>query len=279
MAVLLAILSAVAFGSSDFGAGIASRRFSAGPVTAVVQVIGLATAILATLLFGGAGLDRSVLIWGAIGGIGNGVGTLSLYRGLASGRMSLVATATAVLTAVLPVVVGLVLGHRPGPLAWAGLVSAVPAVGLVSWQPGSGNQSAARRGLFYGVVAGAGFGLLFIALHRASTHAGAWPLIPLQAVSVLLVAPFAVLGLRSGGRPSAMTVTLMVGAGLLIGGGNLLFLASTGQGELAVVAVLSAMSPAVTVFLARVFLTERWTRLQQVGLLLAGAAVILVTIG
>lgn len=76
-----------------------------------------------------------------------------------------------------------------------------------------------------------------------------------------------------------MAVTYMLGAGVLSGVANLLFLASTGRGELAIVAVLSAMYPAVTVVLARVFLAERWTRLQLVGLILAGGAVVLVTVG
>lgn len=277
--VFLAILAAIAYGASDFGNGIASRRFSAGPVTAVAQAMGLGTAVLATVVVGGGRPDRSALIWGGISGLGNGVGTLSLYRGLASGRMTLVATVAALLNVVLPAVVGLLLGHRPAPLAWVGLVSAVPAVGLVSWQPASSNRSAARGGLLYGVVAGAGFGLLFIALERAGTDGGAWPLVPGQAVSILLAAPFAVTGLQSAGRPSAIAVAYMLGAGLLSGVANLLFLASTGRGALPIVAALSAMGPAVTVLLARVFLAERWTRLQVAGLLLAGVAVILVTVG
>jgi EamA domain-containing membrane protein RarD len=45
------------------------------------------------------------------------------------------------------------------------------------------------------------------------------------------------------------------------------------------VAVLTALYPAVTVLMARVFLSERWTRVQAIGLLIAAAAVILVTIG
>ena len=279
MAVALAILAAVSFGAADFGAGVASRRFSAGPVTAVAQLIALGVVVMATLVIGGGSPDRSVLIWGAVSGLGNGVGTLSLYRGLAVSRMSSVATVAAVLTVVLPVITGVVLGHRPALLTWIGLVSAVPAIGLVSWQGGSGNQSATRLGLLYGLVAGAFFGLLFIALERAGTHAGAWPLIPGQAVSVLLVAPFAVIGLRSTARPDPLTVACMLASGLLIGAGNLLFLASTGPGELAIVAVLGGMGPGVTVFLARVFLAERWTPLQVVGLLLAGGAVVLLTLG
>jgi drug/metabolite transporter (DMT)-like permease len=64
---------------------------------------------------------------------------------------------------------------------------------------------------------------------------------------------------------------------VISGVANLLFLAATGRGQLAVVAVLTALYPAVTVLLARVFLAERWTRLQAVGLLAAAAAIVLVS--
>ena len=280
MAVALAILAAISFGAADFGAGVASRRFSAGPVTAAAQLLALCVVVLTTLVLGGGSPDRSVLIWGAVSGLGNGIGTLCLYRGLAVSRMSLVATVAAVLTVILPVITGVVLGHRPALLTWIGLAGAIPAIGLVSWQGNAGDRSTTRRGLLYGLVAGAAFGLLFIALERAGTHAGAWPLIPGQAVSVLIVAPFAVIGLRSASRrPDTLTALCMLGSGLLIGAGNLLFLASTGLGELAIVAVLGGMGPGVTVFLARVFLAERWTRLQVAGLLLAGGAVVLLTLG
>ena len=52
----------------------------------------------------------------------------------------------------------------------------------------------------------------------------------------------------------------------LSGTANLLFLAATGRGPLAVVAVLTALCPGITVLLARAVLAERWTRLQAVGL-------------
>ncbi|MGW3205650.1 hypothetical protein [Streptomyces sp. NPDC001135] len=60
---------------------------------------------------------------------------------------------------------------------------------------------------------------------------------------------------------------------------NLLFLAATGQGRLTVVAVLTALHPAVTVLLARVLLTARSTRLQTAGLRAAAAATALTALG
>jgi uncharacterized membrane protein len=71
----------------------------------------------------------------------------------------------------------------------------------------------------------------------------------------------------------------MLSAGILSGLANLLFLAATGHGELAIVAVLSSLYPAVTVLLARGFLSERWSRSQIVGLVAAIVAVVLVSLG
>ena len=278
MGVLLGLLAAVAYGTSDFGAGVASRRLDAGPVTTVAQAFGLLAAGIGVLLFPGAGPTALVLSWGAVSGLGSALGTLSLYHGLSVGRMSVVATCSALLTAVIPAVAGVVLGERLSWSAAAGIGVAVVAIGLVSWQRGTSDGHRARSGLAYGVLAGAGFALLFIALDRAGTHAGAWPLIPGQAVSLLLVVPFARAAPKpgQGWRPFA---ALAVGAGLLSGIANLLFLAATGHGPLAVVAVLTALCPGITVLLARAVLAERWTRLQAVGLLAAALAIALISAG
>ena len=279
MAIVLGLLTALAYGTSDFAAGVAGRGFNAGTVTGVAQALGLVTAAAAVVLFPGIGPRATALEWGAVSGVGSALGTLSLYHGLSVARMSVVATLSAVLTAVIPALVGLVLGNHLTIETGAGIVIAIPAIGLVSWEPQGQDVGAARAGTLYGVLAGLGFALLFIALDQAGTRAGAWPLVPGQLVSLLLIAPFACRGLIASGKPVLATVELMLGAGVLSGIANLLFLAATGHGQLAIVAVLTALYPAVTVLLARAFLAERWTRLQALGLLIGAAAIILVTAG
>ncbi len=128
------------------------------------------------------------------------------------------------------------------------------------------------------MLAGIGFSILFIALDRAGTNSGAWPLLPGQAAAVILVLPFA-RGVKVPTTDRLSSATLIVVAGLLSGTANLLFLASTAFGDLAVVAVLAALYPAFTVLLARFILAERWSRLQVVGLLAAAAAIVLVGLG
>jgi drug/metabolite transporter (DMT)-like permease len=279
VAIVLALMAALAYGTSDFAAGLASRRYAAGPVTGAVEAITLLTSAAAVLLFPGAGPSGRVLAWGAVSGLGAALGTLSLYYGLAVASMSVVATLSAVLTAVIPVIVGLALGNHLSTGAEAGIAIAIPAIGLMSWRPEGDDRRAARAGVLYGLLAGVGFALLFIALDQAGTHAGAWPLIPGQLVALLLIAPFAYRGLTASGNSPRAAVRLTLGAGVLSGIANLLFLAATGRGALAIVAVLTSLYPAATVVLARAFLAERWTRLQATGLLTSVAAIILVTAG
>jgi drug/metabolite transporter (DMT)-like permease len=129
------------------------------------------------------------------------------------------------------------------------------------------------------VLAGLGFALLFVALDQAGTRAGAWPLLPGQIISLLFVVPFAYQGLRRVRRPSRTTAAQTLATGVLSGSANLLFLAATSGGALAIVAVLTSLYPVATVLLARTILSERWTRLQAAGLLTALVAVILVSAG
>lgn len=280
MAIVLALLSAISYGAGDFTAGLASRRLGASVVTGVAQTFGLLAALVAVALFSGVGPRGSALAWGALSGVGSAIGTLALYQGLAVARMTVVATLSGVLTAVIPVIVGVALGNNLSALAAAGIVIAVPAILLVSWQPGGEAGASNARGALFGVLAGMGFGLLFVALDRAGTRSGAWPLVPGQLVSVILLAPLAIRGLRQQAQtPRRTAVLLTVLTGVLSGAANLLFLAATGHGELAIVAVLSALYPAVTVLLARALLAEHWTRSQVAGLVASALAVVLVSVG
>jgi drug/metabolite transporter (DMT)-like permease len=279
VAILLALLAALAWGVADFAGGLGSRGLGAGRVALATQFLGAVAAGFAVLLVPGVGPKFAPLAWGALSGVGSAVGTMALYHGLAVGRMSVVATLSGVLAAVLPVIVGLALGNTLGTGAALGIVIAIPAILLVSWQREPNPGANPMAGVLYGTLAGAGFGLLFIALSRAGTHSGAWPLIPGQILSVLLLVPFALRGRGPEGARPRRSVMLTLGAGILSGTANLLFLAAAGKGELAIVAVLSSLYPAFTVLLARALLSEHWSRSQAIGLVAAVIAVILVSAG
>ena len=70
MAILLALLSALCYGISDFGAGVASRRSHAGLVSPILLVIGLACSGVMVAIDPGIGPRGGALAWGAASGLG-----------------------------------------------------------------------------------------------------------------------------------------------------------------------------------------------------------------
>ena len=278
MAILFALVSAACYGTSDFSAGLLSRRYAAEPASALIIGMEILGSALAVGLYPGHGPSVHAIVWGAVSGLGGGAGTLFLYRGLAAGAMTIVGTVSGVLAAAVPVLVGLALGNHLTTGEAIGIVIAVPAIALVSWQPGAEDGAGSRSAVVYGALAGCGFGLLFVGLDRAGTRAGAWPLLPGQAVGFLVVAPLALRKLVHAGRPELGDLPYVLSSGVLASAAALFFLVATGHGELSIVAVIAALYPAFTVLLARAFLSERWSLTQVAGLLVAAASVVLVSV-
>ena len=279
MVVVLALASSLCYGLADFLGGLLARRTGAWSVAAVGNTSAtVCTALVAFLVAGEpTGADW---VWGSVAGLGAGAGTVFLYRGLASGRMSVVAPLSAVGAALLPVLVGVVAGERPGVITWTGLGCAFPAIWLISRaaEPAAGQRPSASGGVLDGLMAGLGFGVLFAALAQIPDTAGLGPLALTQGVSVLVIVGIAT-GLRRSWLPRDRYAAAAVSAGALGALATWLFLLATQSGFLTVAAVLSSLYPASTVLLAALLLHERIHRGQAVGLLLAALSVGLVAVG
>ncbi|KRE99633.1 hypothetical protein ASG88_13520 [Nocardioides sp. Soil777] len=275
MGVLLALGAALAYGLSDFIGGLASRRTSAWAVAFVAAVGSLVGAVALALAVPGDA-TRTDLAWGALAGIGSGTGGAFLYRGFAAGRMGVVAPVSAVGAALLPVVVAVSTGERPSALVWIGIVAAVPGIWLVSREPERDGGLAA--GLVDGVLAGAGFGLLFAAMGQVPEEAGWWPTAVTQAVALLAVALTAT-ALRVSWVPRHATELWGLLAGLLATTAVVCFLLATQTGMLTIAAVVTSLYPAFTILLAATVLHERIHGLQGLGLACCGVAVALVAAG
>jgi uncharacterized membrane protein len=280
-AVLLALLGAASYGVSDFVGGIVGKRASPWAVATAGALGGLTTATVLSLVHGGDPAPAD-LSWGAAAGLGNGFGTAFLYRGLATGRMGVVAPISGVLAVVIPVAVGVTAGERPGALVWLGIVSAVPAIWLVARDPKSEpvkDQTAGHSGSGAGdgVIAGLGFGTLFACLGQIPDTAGFWPLICNQLVALVVISISATaLSMAWIPRGPAWGGVL---AGLLGGTATASFVLASQRGLLSVSAVLASLYPAFTILLAALVLHERMHRVQAWGLALCGAAVVLVALG
>lgn len=286
-AILLALLSAAGYGTSDFLAGLASRRVPYVQVALVVQLSATAS-VLVAVPFAGGRLTAAGLGWGALSGLGTGTGAMALYRGLARGHMSVAGSISGVGAAGVPVLGGLGLGDRPSLITLLGIAAIIPAVWLIARggepRPTRGGTASWRRGgVGEGLVAGLGFGAFFLALSRVGANAGLWPSAASVMTSAALVAAFWVVSSRATtGRRQAAAWQAMPGARLgatAAGVAIVTYLLATRHGLLVVVAVLAALYPAATVVLARVVLRERSGRSQLVGLITAAGAVVAITAG
>ena len=279
MAILLALGAALSYGLSDFVGGLVSRRTSAWAVAVVGGASSVVFTGLTALFFTGS--PRPVdFAWATVAGIGSGVGVGFLYRGFATGRMSVVAPVSAVGAALVPVLFGVVGGERPGGLVWLGIVLAAPAIWLVSSVPPTPEDDSTplRDGLLDGVLAGLGFGLLFACIGQVPRESGMVPLAFTQLVSVPAVVLLAT-ALHADWVPRDRAVGWAALTGPLGGSANLLFLLATQRGYLTVSAVLTSLYPASTVVLAALVLREQIHRAQAVGLTLCAVTVTLVAVG
>jgi drug/metabolite transporter (DMT)-like permease len=285
MAALLALLSAVTYGAGDFLGGLSAKRLPAVAVGWRSNAIGLAGLLLVAQFVSADGLERKDVLLGAVGGVIGGLGLILLFRGLATGTMSIVAPITAVLSAVVPVVVGLASGERPSGLALAGIPVALVAVLALAREPGGDGPSSgiARTDVLLALGAGLGFGFFFVCLDATGDGAGLWPVVAGRAASVaMFTVVVAVLRSARVGDDRARRGTtpwMLLGCGLADAGANALFLLATQRGLLTLVAVLAALYPATTVLLARFVLGERLVGSQRLGIALAGLAVVAVSAG
>jgi drug/metabolite transporter (DMT)-like permease len=313
LAIILALASAIGYGGSDFAAGLASRDVSVIPVTLLATAVS-AVVVAAALPFGASpGPSAAALAWGFGAGVGGTLGAFSLYLGYRHAAFSVAGPLSAVGSAGFSVLAGLLYGERPTGLALAGIVLALPAIVAVSVSADEGavtGGGGAARGVAFGLVAGAGFALMFIGLDRAGSGSGLWPVAAAAAgeltaaVAAAVVAGLTARGTGEGGGaspagggaspagggaspagggvfrlPDSRARRLGVVTGAAGAAGTILFFFATHQGFLAVAAVLTSLYPAVTILLARTLLGERLTAMRLGGLALAGVCVSLIAVG
>ncbi|GAA4100527.1 DMT family transporter [Nonomuraea soli] len=275
--ILLALAAAVGYGAADFVGGFGSRRAGAWPVVFVGQIAGAALMLGMALAQPGRP-QANDFAWALLAGAGTSIGTIFLYRGLARGRMGLVAPVSAVGAALLPVGVEVALGGRPSILVWLGVLVALPGIWLVSGEARGGTEGRSRAGLVDGAVAGAGFGVLFVALGQVPETAGTFPLAANQVVGALVTVIVAS-ALRERWLPRRSALGWGIAAGCLGALGTLAFMIASQNSPLALAAVLASLYPAVTVTLAALVLAEHLRSAQRVGLVTCLAATALLALG
>lgn len=286
---LLALAAAVLWGGGDFSGGMAVKS-AGGTMGAALRVILLSHAVSLGILLalawwrGDAFPHGAALAWGLLAGATAGIALACFYVALSRGAMGASAALSGLLAAAIPAAVSAGAEGSPGLLHLVGFLVAGAAIWLIAAGPNPEAKAADRGTVWLAVVAGVGFGIYFVALKFAGSAGVIWPLATARmgslTVSSLLVVGMA-LKAKTGEakvRLSRLAVLWAMGAVLLDTTGNLMFIAATRAGRLDVAAVLASLYPASTILLAAWMLRERPTRRQGLGMAVAVAAVVMITL-
>jgi drug/metabolite transporter (DMT)-like permease len=296
----LGLCAALSWGVADFVGGVQARRLPVALLMLISQAVAFALVCCLVIALGLPSQNPTRLLASAAVGVLIVCTLFVFYRALAVGKMSIVAPVSAT-GAALPVIVGIVSGERPSPLQVAGIAAAVVGVVLASRQDGPEHERVAARESFgLALLSACGAGTVLVLMHHAAAAGVMWTLVVSRASLVLtLVVMVAVRpGLarrREGGREVPVLETLggpggrarvlvptlatLAGLGLLDVAGAGFYAAASRHGLLSITAVAAALFPLATVGLARAVLGERVARVQELGIGVALAGVVMLAAG
>jgi drug/metabolite transporter (DMT)-like permease len=282
---LLALASAVLWGGADFaggmGAGAAGGKTgSALRIVLLSHIASFAVLLTIVLLSHDPMPHGAPLGWGLLAGFCGGVSLTCFYVALSRGAMGASAAISGLLAAAIPAFVSISIEGAPTTLRIAGFLLAAVAIWMIAAGPAA--PDAARSTMVLAIVSGIGFGVYFVALRMANPLGLFMPMTLARIGSIttcsLIFLVMAFRGGTSGATMNRKAVLWALGTGVLDTSGNLLFVAATRAGRLDVAAVLASLYPASTIVLAGWLLKERLSRRQGLGMAVAAAAVVMITV-
>lgn len=271
--VILAIISAAAWGTGDFSGGVATRSQSQFQVLFLSAVPGIVLLAVIAIFIGENLPSQKDVLWALSAGISGALGVAALYKGLSIGNAATVAPTAAVIGAGLPVAFSCLTLGIPGTTQLIGFLAAVFGIWFVS-RPSEDQGRSGIQGLIPAVLAGAGFGGFFILIAQVSQGMVFIPLVLTKTAAFTLA--FFILIFRQEGVPSLTSNPIALTAGVFDAGGNIFFLLAKQYTRLDVAAVLASMYPSVTVILACLIQGERVSIYQWQGVVLCVIAVALI---
>lgn len=278
ISILFGLTSAVSWGAADFTGGMASRKTGAYRTVFYGEIIGLIIILAVALI-----IWQPVPSWGiwalsmTAGALGT-TGLLLLYHSMTRGLMSIATPVSALLAAILPVIIGSFTESLPTLITFIGFAFALAAVWLISQsEDGVKDILSHIANLRLPLMAGIGFGFYFVLIHTATRTATLWPMVASRMGGILILILYMTVR-RETWKVERGAWSMILLNGVLDIGGNLFFVLAGQAGRLDISAVLSSLYPGSTVILAWIFLKERLSRTQWIGIIAAMIAIILFTL-
>lgn len=275
MAVLLALLSGVLWGGSDFLGGLLSKRRAAYAVVGASQAAGVVAATIAVVVTDGFSEPLGWVVPSVLAAITGAIALIAFYAAMATGVMGVVSPIAA-LGVVVPVAGGLLAGERPSTLATVGIALALAGAVAASGPEIQGRVGA--RSMLLAALAGVAFGLAMLFIAQGAQTDAVMTVWGMRLTIATGIGVAALVTRSTGGlRPRDIGPLMVVGVGAA--SANLLYGLASQLGYLSITAALASLYPVVTVLLAWLVLRERLLQIQYAGVAVALAGVVLVSIG
>ena len=278
LAIVLALFAGASWGGSCFLSGSQTRRTSLWTVIVFSQLAGL-TLMVVIVAARGHALPDGVLLPALAAGVLSIVSVAASYQALAIGVMCIIGPIISLSVAV-PVIVGLAAGERPSLVQLAGIGIALGGVVLASREKSAGtcHQATSRASVGYAVLTAVVWGVVMVLYAKGGESDAFWTvLISRLTTTAILLAAFVVA--RPTLRLTRAAVAPILAIGVFEVAGNQLFAVAASLGYLSIASVLSSIYPIFVIALAYVFLRERLSRTQQLGVVTALAGVALIAAG
>ena len=277
MAIGLALISSLLWGSADFQGGRMAKKHPAFAVTGLSQAIGLLFGVIVVAISGGWEVPRfdsqGYFISGVFAGIAGYLGLSCLYAGLATGRMGVVSPISS-LSAIIPATYALIQGEKLLLLQGIGIVVALTGAFCASGPEVSKGLSLKPLALALGAALGFGVSLTFMA--RGSITSALMTMVMMR-VATLVISVLLALRLRTIGGFRAKDLPSLALIGVADFAANLLIGVASTRGLVSVVMVIGSLFPIMTALLAFQILHERLHRIQYLGIILAVAGIALIS--
>ena len=293
MGILLGLVTALCWGSADLFARFATRRIGTFRTMLYMQLCGfcLLTLVMPRLggwghLFDGSGWQPWA--WGILAGVLNTSSTLALYRSFEIGKLSIVAPISACYP-VLTMLLSALTGERLTPLRLFGLVLTIVGVILVArgeQTPDDANRIGEKTqpgkkhlGVSWALFSAFGFGIMFWLLGlRVVPLLGSSPSVwVIRLTSVVATALVMLVARQAKALPLRRDMPLLLGVGLLDTSAYVFNNYGMLHEQTSVVSVLASLYGAVTVALAALFLREKVTASQWLGIVAIFIGIILIS--
>ncbi len=280
LSIFLGFLAALGWGAGDFTGGIASRKTGAYRTVFYGELIGVFALFLVIAIISEPIPDLRSWLFAMLAGALGTLGLILLYHAMAIGVMSIAAPVSALLAAALPVVVGIFREGLPAWTTFIGFGFALFAVWMISQGEGGVTDIFSHLAdLKLPLIAGIGFGSYFVFMHEAtSTGSTIWPMVASRSGGMILITIYMLIVRAEWKVEDRSAWPIIVLNGILDISGNVFFILAGQMGRLDVAAVLSSLFPGTTVMLAWIFLKERLSPTQWIGIASALTAIVLMTI-